>query len=454
MSQFSSFVSRGSLGVINLGLHPASDETMRSLLGHPKGGLIADDCRNDLASDTVQRLKETRNFGHFNATGIKLALESLQRIFDAVKTEKPELFDAVGNAGMLCVRLRRPTSGAPSTLASNHSWGTAIDIKIDDVADVTADERVQRGIAELIPFFNNEGWFSGVGFASSEDDTHFEVAEETIQAWAARGLFDPPEELAVAANVADLAGAPGPLDQALQDRVIQIAAASDIARFNWPDRGVAPAGYIKGMAVVYAQIYAKLKAGDRAATEMAKANSGDADHDVLAWYASEFSAAGMRNNTDGPDTLRHLFVLMIGLGMRESSGRYWVGRDKSASNLTADTAEAGLFQTSFDARKAHSLLPEIFERFRRNPVGFLEIFKEGAQTPSSVDLENFGSGDGAEFQRLSKTCPAFAAEFTAVALRHARTHWGPIINRAVQIHVDGDAILKEVQNAVDAVPVA
>jgi hypothetical protein len=66
---------------------------------------------------------------------------------------------------------------------------------------------VQRGIAALIPFFNDEGWFSGVGFSSSEDDTHFEVAEETIQAWAVEGLFDAPEP-AVAATAAGPAGAP------------------------------------------------------------------------------------------------------------------------------------------------------------------------------------------------------------------------------------------------------
>jgi hypothetical protein len=449
MSQFSIFVSKGSLGVINLGLHPTSDETMRSLLGHPKGTLTADDCQDDLASDTVQRLKETRNFGHFSAMGIKPALDSLQKIFDAVREDNPQLFDAVGSAGMLCVRLRRPTSGAPSTQASNHAWGTAIDITIDGIADTTADERVQLGIAKLIPFFNDEGWFSGVGFASSEDDTHFEVADETIQAWAARGLFDPPD-----LGLEPVPVQSGLVSQALQERVIQIAARSAIARFNWPGRSVAPAGFIKGMAVVYAQTYAKLRAGDPAAKEMAKADSGDAGHDVLAWYAPEFAAEGMRNDTDGPDTLRHLFVLMIGLGMRESSGKYCCGRDTSASNTDADTAEAGLFQTSYNAKDASPiLLGNIFKAYRANPNGFVEIFKE-CPACTAGDLENFGGGDGEEFQNLSKTCPAFAAEFTAVALRHARTHWGPINTRAVEIRPECDAMLKDVQAAVDGVPIA
>lgn len=40
----------------------------------------------------------------------------------------------------------------------------------------------------------------------------------------------------------------------------------------------------------------------------------------------------------GTDTLRQLFVLLIGLGMRESSGQYCEGRDRSASNVTAEAA--------------------------------------------------------------------------------------------------------------------
>jgi len=172
---------------------------MRSLLGAPNGTLTRN-CQNRLASDTVQRLFETRNFGHFEVTGITPALDSLQTIFAAVQAKNPALFAAISSAGMLCVRLRRPTSGAVSTEISNHAWGTAIDIAIDQAADTNPDDMIQRGIAELIPFFNEEGWFSGVGFRSAEDDTHFEVADETIQAWAAEGLFDPPASVETASG--------------------------------------------------------------------------------------------------------------------------------------------------------------------------------------------------------------------------------------------------------------
>jgi len=157
----------------------------------------------------------------------------------------------------------------------------------------------------------------------------------------------------------------------------------------------------------------------------------------------------MSNNTSGADTLRHLFVLMIGLGMRESSGKHCEGRDTTAHNVTSDTAEAGLFQVSFNAKDASPLLPQIFAQYKANPSGFLDVFKEGVHC-SAASLENFGSGDGRDFQRLCKECPAFAAEFAAVALRHIRKHWGPIIRRQAQVRPECDALLSQVQAAIDA----
>ncbi len=229
-------------------------------------------------------------------------------------------------------------------------------------------------------------------------------------------------------------------------RIIEVAAGSDIARFAWRDRGVAPPGYIKGMAVVYAKVYCKLRNGDAAATEMAKANTGNADTDALAHYAPEFNAAGMANDIAGVDTLRHLFVLLIGLGMRESSGQYCVGHDK---NTTAETAEAGLFQLSFNARHGNPLMPQLFQQYSANPLGFLEIFREGVGC-SDANLANLGAGDGKEFQRLSKASPAFAAEFAAVGLRNIRRQWGPINLKTAEIRPECDAMLLQVQNLVDA----
>jgi hypothetical protein len=180
------------------------------------------------------------------------------------------------------------------------------------------------------------------------------------------------------------------------EQIVQIASQSDIARYFWSDRGRAPAGYINGMALVYARTYCRFGASDAFALEMAKANTGDEARDALAWYDEAFSVQGMRNDVAGADTLRHLFVLVIGLGMRESGGRYCCGRDTSASNATSDTAEAGLLQTSFNARNTSPLLPALFEEYSRKPTGFVDVFRKGVQC-SAADLQNFGDGDGRAF---------------------------------------------------------
>jgi hypothetical protein len=75
---------------------------------------------------------------------------------------------------------------------------------------------------------------------------------------------------------------------------------------------------------------------------MAKTNSGKDSVDALSWYNSNFKGIGLTNE-GGPDTLRDLYLLALGLGMRESSGQYCEGRDTSATNTDSATAEAGLF---------------------------------------------------------------------------------------------------------------
>jgi hypothetical protein len=251
----------------------------------------------------------------------------------------------------------------------------------------------------------------------------------------------------LAAPAAAPAPAPGPLDP-----ITQIAATSKIARYVWPpNRGVAPRGYIEGMALTYARVYCKFKVGNAAAADMAQPDTNNPARDALSWYAPQFANAGMNNTVAGAGTLRHVFVLLVGLGMQESSGRYCCGRDATANNTKADTAEAGLFQTSYNASIASPLLQPLFQTYSAHPSGFLDVFKQGVIAKPG-DLTNYGTGPGRDFQALEKNCPAFAAEFTAVALRHIRTHWGTINSHAAEVKPDCDAMLLAVQNAVDASP--
>lgn len=269
---------------------------------------------------------------------------------------------------------------------------------------------------------------------TSEDHKWLKVQKAALVGWSSQRYLIP---LAPSAPT-------GPLEP-----IIQIASSSAIATYNWPQRGIAPRGYTKGMALVFARVYCKLLDGDAYAIEMAKANTGNSSRDALSHYADQFHQLGMDNEASGVDTLRHLFVLLLGLGMRESSGRWCEGRDRSADNTTSETAEAGLFQTSWNARSANALLPQLFGDYRANPAGLLDVFKEGV-TVRPQDLENFGSGEGEEFQRLSKECPAFAAEFAAIGLRNIRTHWGPINTHAAELRPEADRMFLRIQQAVDS----
>ena len=228
-----------------------------------------------------------------------------------------------------------------------------------------------------------------------------------------------------------------------------IAARSEIASYDWDDRGEAPIGYIEGMALAYAQVYRKWKKDDSVANEMAKANTHDADVDVLSWYAGFFTEAQMDNSQDGADTLRHLWALMLGLGMRESSGAHCMGRDMSASNTSSETCEAGAFQTSYNAHTCSSQFDKIFNEYQENKwSGYLSTWEQDVDC-SSANWDCYGSGSGLEFQEMSKNLPAFSAEACALTLRNRRQHYGPIVRYEAELRKEADEMFMEVQLYVD-----
>jgi len=170
---------------INVGLSPAQEATMISILGSPSIPLTTK-CKNDMASTKVKGLMETRKMSAvFRLTGIKPALDSVQTVLKKVFAANPGLEAVLSTEGMLCVRRRKPTSGAISKKLSNHSWGTAVDFKIVGFdAPGNTKQNVPKFIALMIPHFNEEGWLSGIAF---NDSMHFEVADETIKKWSAQG---------------------------------------------------------------------------------------------------------------------------------------------------------------------------------------------------------------------------------------------------------------------------
>lgn len=237
-----------------------------------------------------------------------------------------------------------------------------------------------------------------------------------------------------------------PLPRALQEQIYTMAQESEIADYSWPGRGVPPQGYIPGMALSFA--YAVRDPLSDAVQVMSRAQ-GDPAKDALAWYEAEFRRLGMHNNEPGLATLRHLYTMAIGLGPRESSGKYCEGRDMSASNVQSDTAEAGTFQTSWNIRSANPAIGPLLPKFWDNPNGFLDVFKERISATAN-NLNSYGSGDGVKYQWLSRFCPLFHVMVTGVGMRTLRQHWGPINRREVTIKREADQLLQEIQALVEA----
>ena len=246
------------------------------------------------------------------------------------------------------------------------------------------------------------------------------------------------------------AGSDG-LDDELIDQIIELAEGSALARYSWDDRGVAPIGYTSGMALTYALAVAWLDEGNSSVTVMAAGERGQPDTDALSYYKPEMEAMGWDNKSSGIDTLRHLFALLIGLGMRESSGNHFCGRDQSASNTDANTCEAGMFQSSWNFSGSSPEIPKLFDAYWADPNGFLDSFNDGITT-NAANLKNYGTGKGAAYQWLAKYAPAFAAMSTAVGLRKIRKHWGPIGRNEVELVEEADELLRQVEELIAEAP--
>jgi hypothetical protein len=234
------------------------------------------------------------------------------------------------------------------------------------------------------------------------------------------------------------------LGPVLETNIVEIVQESNLDNFEWEDRGNAPLGYLEGMALTYALAVKHWHSGSALAVELAKA-AGDPDDDALAYYDDAFDEVGMQNDRSGINVLRHLWTFLVGLGMRESSGEYYCGRDMSAENTSSTTCEAGLFQTSWNIKDCSpDLMGDLLDTYMRDPNGWLPIFAQGL-SPDADDLSSYGSGEGAAYQWLAKYSPAFAVFTTALGVRKRRSHWGPIGRYEVELSREVDAMLLKVQ---------
>ncbi|MFA5925149.1 MAG: peptidoglycan-binding protein [Methylococcaceae bacterium] len=167
---------------LNQGITNARQQTMLALLGSPRGR-YSNECQ-PVTHPVLSSQMVTDSVGTFRATGLLPAIEDLKVIMAAIKREQPDVHAALGTAGMLCARLVRGST----SIISNHSWGTAIDLTLDGKLDRRGDNKVYKGLTKIAPIFNQHGWYWGAGFRT-EDAMHFEVGDERIRKWHSEGRF-------------------------------------------------------------------------------------------------------------------------------------------------------------------------------------------------------------------------------------------------------------------------
>lgn len=241
-----------------------------------------------------------------------------------------------------------------------------------------------------------------------------------------------------------------PTSGTFTNQIKNLAKASRCMSYSWKNRGRAPAGYIKGVALGYARSLCRVKTNPSPLTAiLSAADTHNNKKDALSHYASVFSEKTIITSTAGEAPLRALFTLGFGLGMRESSGKYCEGWDTSAgSNRSSSAAEAGLFQASYDSMRASPELSKLYDEYlANNQRCLLDVFKEKAACRAQTIL---GTGPGADFQAFVKVCPAFATEYAMTLLRILRKHFGPINRLEAEVNSDCHNLLKKVTAVIDS----
>ena len=171
-------IPRSSLGTLNPGLTAVSNAYMIEKLGKPRES-FSSDCQS-ITNERLKKYIQITSVGPFRVQGLRPAVDSLQTIMSEISTKYPVIYTALGTAGMLCCRYVRGST----TSISNHSWGSAIDLKLNGVLDQRGDAAVtvQYGLSVIAPIFNSHGWYWGAAFRT-EDAMHFEVSRSLLEKW-------------------------------------------------------------------------------------------------------------------------------------------------------------------------------------------------------------------------------------------------------------------------------
>lgn len=209
-------------------------------------------------------------------------------------------------------------------------------------------------------------------------------------------------------------------------------------------------GYFQGMTLAFAR--SVCRDNDLIKTMMLKGNS----HDVIGNYQRRnLLKVSYRPDNFDDRVLIGTYSVLLAHGLKESDGDYRDGPDLSARNYSADTSEAGLFQTSNnvgallspDGKRARTLLQREYRADEARSC-MVETFKVGLN-PKKKFAAVRGRGAGADYQAFVRRCPGYAAEEAAITVRHGMHHYGPLIRGSGAPMPACYAVLEEIYRYVD-----
>lgn len=168
---------------LNNGLKRPTQAFLTEWFGSPAMPLTCKD-QPDRISPRIKERVVPFAFAQFKDAGLAPAVDSLLEILVAIRHDKPELFDHLGEIGMRNVRLIKHIDGTCGPGISTHAWASAIDITVDGHTQRNGKGKAWRGYVEIFAYFNKAGWFAGAGYkGSSQDNMHFEASETLIRSW-------------------------------------------------------------------------------------------------------------------------------------------------------------------------------------------------------------------------------------------------------------------------------
>jgi len=226
------------------------------------------------------------------------------------------------------------------------------------------------------------------------------------------------------------------------DQVNKIVNGSACSKYAFGNRGPAPLGYLKGIVVSYARTLCLYNTPNKTyAGQIGQAVGTDA-HDALAHYGLNAATGGER--------IKETYNLLIGLGLRESSGQYGTGWDRSklpGIQPTANNSETGAFQVSYDNNSAMPASAALYVTYQAQPDKCsLDIFKEGAD-PVQQDFVGKPSA-GYDFQYFMRYCPALQVDYAAAGIRVNRGQWGPLNRKEAEYYQPCEQMLSQVEVAL------